>query len=557
MIKSPSSFFRIIDFRHILLVSLLVLIIWTPFFFASSFNNAYADWTFRKSYMSYTVTSIFKYGEFPYWVTSPEYEQLRLKGVHVFFANPETHVLSPYIFLYAVFPYMTAAKIFILIHLLVGVTGCYFVIKKLRRRNGLPFFILFSLLVLCNGAFVSHVSVGHLQFASYAYFPLIYYFFTNALETSQIKKQSANTLAAGILLSLSYYEGNAHVLFHFMIFLFLYAYFSIKPDRRSLKRHIFALIMLIGSFFLFSAFKMLPGLYYFSAYKSHYLKYFFNYKEFFLCFIDPIAPIGKHTHEYNMFIGKSGLLLLLSGFVFIKTKRQKVLLMCFFLFFLFCFCPFPGFFSSLPFFQTQGVYSRFRLVMLFIMILGSVEGLMNCFSSQNFAQLKRPHKSMIYIFFFALLSVLSLELSLHGIRTRVNPEDHGFRYRQRLPRLQIQAPRFVSCSPNTYSIEPVSNGINYFRYRITPTAQEAVQPEKIMFYSPDISFKNVKPALKIIGEGEITSYNGFLAVELPSMHDGVIELRQSHIYTLIGKWLSASFALFILVYSLLLTLMKK
>ena len=145
---------------EIFLVWLVVMAVWTPFFSSVRVDDKSLDWTFRTDYTGYELNALFHDHAFPFWVTDGRFEQLRVKGVHDFFANPETDVLSIMTPLAKIWGVLTAVKIVVALHLGLGVWGCQRLLAVLRgpvRARGpwLLGLLTTALLVLCNGALVA------------------------------------------------------------------------------------------------------------------------------------------------------------------------------------------------------------------------------------------------------------------------------------------------------------------------------------------------------------------------------------------------------------------
>jgi hypothetical protein len=102
----------------------VVVAVWGPFLASSRVDDKSLDWTFRADYVGYELNAIFNDDELPYWVTDDRFEQLRAKGVHDFFANPETDVISLITPFAKVGGLLAAVKISLVLYLGIGVRGC-------------------------------------------------------------------------------------------------------------------------------------------------------------------------------------------------------------------------------------------------------------------------------------------------------------------------------------------------------------------------------------------------------------------------------------------------
>ena len=126
------------------------MVVWWPFLHSARVNNHASDWNYRTDYTGYTLHAILDERDFPFWVTSRRFEQLRVKGVHDFFANPETDVLSPLTLLARPFGYFAALKITLLLYLAVGVYGCRCLLRAFGTRASPVATLLLALLGFCT-----------------------------------------------------------------------------------------------------------------------------------------------------------------------------------------------------------------------------------------------------------------------------------------------------------------------------------------------------------------------------------------------------------------------
>ena len=247
----------------------LLLVIWWPFLSTPTFSAGQADWRYRANYMSYTVKSLFTDGQIPFWATAPRYHQLWSPDAHGFFANPETEVLSPYVVLYAWLGFGPAVRLSLLLHIAIGVAGLCALLGFLGVRHW-PIVTLCAVLVYGTGFFVRHVLVGHLQFVSYTYFPAALWLYLRALHASRLDRSALMSIAAsGLVIALAYYEGNIHLVIQFLFVLGFISLFTAlaSPERR--RQAIAAMPVAVGSFFLFAAFKVLPGMAEYGGYRPN------------------------------------------------------------------------------------------------------------------------------------------------------------------------------------------------------------------------------------------------------------------------------------------------
>jgi len=115
---------------------ILLLALYSPLFFL--FNRVGINDTMKEvQYFSYIKTSLVQFHSLPYFLWKvPDlflgYPALQTRN---FIANPETTLFSPLTPLLAFLRWPVFIKLFLLVHLLIGVAGSFFLKKRLRWND--------------------------------------------------------------------------------------------------------------------------------------------------------------------------------------------------------------------------------------------------------------------------------------------------------------------------------------------------------------------------------------------------------------------------------------
>ena len=348
-------------------VTAVVALVWLPFLRSSRVNDESGDWTFRTDYTAYAAHAIFADRQLPLWVTRARFEQMRMPGVHDFFANPETDVLSLLTVLARYFPYLFAVKALLVLYLAVGVYGSQRLVRALSGQASAPATLLLSLIVLCNGSYLAHILVGHVQFMSLALFPLSLSFLVEAGATNvSLGRRLLWGGAAGALLAVAFYGGNTHPLVHFLVlFVVGFSVVSALLAPRSAVRLLFAGALVAVAFGAFAAWKLLPAYADFSAYRADYVIRYDGWRELGRHLLtDYSHATGSEPHEQNAYVGVAAagfLVLAVTGW----NRRTLPLVLVLLPLPLVMFAHEGDHLLTLPLLRTQGAVCRLVLPILF------------------------------------------------------------------------------------------------------------------------------------------------------------------------------------------------
>ena len=316
---------------EILFVWLVVVLVWLPFLQSQHVDNALSDWSYRTDYVGYGLNALFHDHQFPYWVTDPRFEQYRMKGIHDFFANPETDLLSVITPLAKLWGLFVAVKVSLVLYLGVGVWGCRRLLVAVGGAAGALSLLLASLLGLCNGAIAGHFLAGHVQFLAATTFPLALALELEAFEPAlHAAKRCFRACLAGAVLAAAYYSGAVHPLAAFLPgFVVLAPLFAVLIAPRRY-RVVLPMAALVGvSFVVLAAFKWLPGVVDFSGYRAAYRGVYEGWRQFGLELVSPWSPTtgSEYHHETNLYVGWVGVGALALALLGARDRRAIPLLL--------------------------------------------------------------------------------------------------------------------------------------------------------------------------------------------------------------------------------------
>jgi hypothetical protein len=482
--------------------------VWAPFIASPHVDNGLSDWSYRTDYNAYALNAIVHDHQFPYWVTLPRFEQFRIKGIHDFFANPETEVLSIVTPLAAAFDYLVAVKIQLVVCLLVGVIGCRRLLRTFGGSGAFLTTLLLALLVLANGALVAHTLMGHTQFLTVAIMPLAFALLVDAWEARI--PPSARVLragGAGAVLAVCYYAGNVHPLIQFFFFMGLFIGGSILLNPRATPR----ILLVAGAtavwFLALAAFKLVPGMLDFREYRANHFLAYDGWLDLARNFVTPWR-LGQSylRHEFNAYVGWVGVAVL--AFAVLGWNRRTVPLVVAALVLSWMMVIKAGNpLLELPVLRTQGVYTRLRIWVIFALALAAVVRI----EAWTAWLRRRGGARASIVIAVALLEVdgyLAVDLG------RVNvADDVSLSCVHDLPKAEgpfDAPPRFDSQDPARARIVASGARANTFRYRFV----QEDGADGTLFVSPDVAVKPHPPHLHVLGSAALTSSGDRLAVRL-------------------------------------------
>ncbi|MCB9555261.1 MAG: hypothetical protein H6707_04100 [Deltaproteobacteria bacterium] len=524
------------------MAAIVTLFVWWPFLTGQRVDNHALDWSFRSNYTSYAVTSFRDYGEIPYWVTENDYKQVRLRHRFSFFANPETEVFAPLTWLYLLLPFSLAVRVDLVLHLLLGVFGVAIAGRRLVGKPHLLPSLLVTLLVLCNGAVIAHTVAGHLQFRSFCFFPLVFGLLLGGVAAKSHRSRLLYCATGGALLAIAFYEGNAHLLLHFLFFLCLYftVHALLRPQERRGAIHAVAITLL--TFVGLAAYKLLPAAVALRGYRASYFSAFPDVGSLVHSLFVPTESALRRGgmdlghHEATSYLGVLGVLAVLVGIARFARPTAQLLLCASVLLTLSLRDP-AAIAAKLSLFSSQGAFGRMRLVGLLCLGLCSFYGWQ---ALVNGARRRGRRTYTIVIVFVALLvGAFAVDLRLNAMDAYLDrfagapwPELH---------RARVVAPRLRS-TVGSCRLKVAAHGVNWFRFEYSGAG----------CLSRFCQFRLVaqRPAtrvpLRVSGEAVGASEAEQFAV-IPTGQSGRFELRYASRSLAVGKWTSLITGILLLV----------
>ncbi len=511
----------------------VVLTVWWPFFRSSRIDNHAGDWLLRTQYLRYTLNAILHDRELPLWVTSPSYEQPRAAGVHEFFANPETDVLS-LTTLFAMFRgLLTGTKLAFAIYLSAGALGARRLVRVLTGKAGEAMVsfvapLLLALLALCNGSLVAKAIVGHTQFLTIALFPLALALMVESWDARlPARARLFRAALCGALLAVAYYAGNAHSLIHFLlIFPGLFALLCLLHRRADLRIILPSSLVLGGSFLGVAAFKLCPGLGAFHAYKASYVIGYKGWRDLARNLVihwvkNPAG--GDFPHELNLYVGWFGVAILLLA-VTVRSARGRFFVLLAVAVAALAFKKDGAFLQRLPYFQTQGVFARFGVQALLAMAVAA------SMRVEQLVDTSREKKSRARTAFVALLACLAVGLAI-DLRSNVKNAEMAYgvdALPERADPIDV-APVFDVEPGRKVRIDTPKVSANSMTYAFA--ALDGQGPP--LFLARDLSVASGASHLRLEGSAELTEQNGRLAVRATDT-EGTFTLRYANPLVTLG-----------------------
>jgi hypothetical protein len=501
------------ELLEVTLVFAAVVAVWGPFLASARVNNGLSDWAYRTNYVAYGLNAIFSDHQLPYWATNPDFEQYRMKGVHDFFANPETDVLSLVTPLAKIWDVLTAVKIAVVACLALGVWGCRRLLVVLGGAAGLLPLLIASLLALCNGAFVGHILAGHTQFMATATFPLTLALMLEAFDPAlRAATRCLRACLSGALLAMAYYSGAAHPLFYFILgFGVLVPLFTVLVAPRRFLVVVPSALLVGVSFVALAAWKLLPGVVDFSGYQCNYHGVYASFHDFATELVIPWSPVGHgYHHETNFYVGWIGVGLLTFAILGLRDRRSIPLLLACFAMASLMFLKGDSRVFSLPLIRTQGAFQRLR----FVLIQGVAVVAATQIQSIVTWIRRRPRRS-VRVGVVAVLAALSVCFAFDLWRTAVRHQVNAGCL-DRPPQAKgpfDSAPELVPVDRRSTRVEVGRVKANQFEYEYWTSRGGPAS-----LRAPSLRASPRAPHLKLAGDGEIVMRDGILTVNVTGAH---------------------------------------
>lgn len=506
----------------------MLLWLWSPVLSSDRVNDTFQDWSYAAEYKSYATTALFDFGEMPYFAWQGRHKGHRTGGFEAFFANPETSVLSPLLPLYRVLDYQSATQAERAIRLLLGVVGAYVLLAAWLSCVSPAALAVFCLLYFGSGAVAGHTLVGHGMAQALFALPLALGLYLRAAAGGGSQRVRPAAVGCGAVLALMLYEGASHFLTHFLVFLVVYSAFVCALDRSRTRATLTALITALVSFGLLGAYKLLPMTELYWGYASDYRMGYESLRELAQQF-QPFAAQVRFEHERNSYIGIVGAALFAASLLR-WTRRTAPLLLTGLLFLLLTWLPVANWLQqSVPFFESQGAVTRFRIGFLIALACASA-GLVDRATARVSDWASFPRRAAAIGVAVLLLLGLAADLRHQNFELR-----RQLLLRDPYPVLQpatIAALPFVA-SRNGIDIQPVRGGINWAEYRYSTSG-------------PTNPGESMIPRVQPVGVDQLAFF-GDVRVEAradgialyPTRPNGSFGYRYHHPAVALGGWISA------------------
>jgi hypothetical protein len=426
------------------------------------------DWDVASAYRYITVLSLREHGEGPWW------HPFLCGGVPAFgYVEGATNLISPYLPFYLLFDIRTAIRVEVVGQALLALSGAYLFASRFTKSVALC--ALLAALFVLNGRFAFQAASGHTWHLGYALMPWAFYFFERAHASGRL----STAVWSGVAIALQCYLGAIYPLPHTALFLALYA-FLLAFASKTLRP--LALFSVAGSSAAgLAAPKLLAVLDHMQAVpRLIESKEVIGFSELFVMLLQPEQRFGERPvpvpaynwHEWGIYVGFGGVLVLCAGLLFATGRRENVLKV------LGVTCLLLGFgafhelapwalLHELPIFASQHVPSRFHFSMLLFLGAAFVG-----FAARRLdpAIERRPHVDALMLIPVALLawdmarySRIPFEQAFWMRAPSQIPRAESFRHRT-LPPVQYlrrdwAAPILLSMFANTgvircYGVDP-------------------------------------------------------------------------------------------------------
>lgn len=302
----------------LLIVIFSVLIILTYVVCFTSFDKTLSgDWGYFNSLRLIIKSTILHYHKLPFhdpWII----------GGYDYFANPESQIISPFMFLVLIFNPHEAGIIYFLILGVIGSVSAYYLFRYLNISKSLS--VLGGFLFINSSWMSLHFVEGHVIFAPFQLFPLLLLF---SFRITEARVQ----LYLVLLLSFFFLEGAMYPAF-FAPYVVLAALLC-KPGKvraliSRMKRKPLWFILLILTFVLLASPKIVPTMFIFGSryYDLHYFQMpFADYWNVFLnpmqtYFTKPPSNTDLLFHEVGCYLGILSVLIIINS-LFSKHYRNN------------------------------------------------------------------------------------------------------------------------------------------------------------------------------------------------------------------------------------------
>ena len=341
------------------------VIIISSLFFISIYKNfdywGIRDWDYHQFINAVPRQTILEYGQIPLW--NP-YQC----GGNVMLANPQSGFLSPFFIFIILFGEVVGLKINIIIHMMIGMLGSYYLARHLKFGDIASYFP--PIIFMMSSIYQLQLAEGHMTWIAMSWIPWVFLYYLKSIEKLRY------VIISGLFISMMFFEGNVYIFAYSILLLSIYGF--LRTIQSLSIRPITAIILIIIIILPFSAIKLLPVLEVsIENPRSIDDSSGFTLEILYNSFLNRIQKLGAHYfngqvwgwHEYGAYIGDIVALLSLYGIVLFFRKEWPIIITTFmFLIFIFNYnSPINlwALIHSLPLYESLRNPSRMVLMAVF------------------------------------------------------------------------------------------------------------------------------------------------------------------------------------------------
>jgi hypothetical protein len=357
--------------------SILVAIVVGPWF-KDLGTFGFHDWDVQTAHRYLVRMSILEHGELPWW------NPFACGGFPAWgYVEGDTILVSPLLPVYLALPMSLAIRVEVVAMALLGAAGAYAAASRLAESPAAR--VLVVVLWAVNGRWALQTAAGHTWHLAYAWLPWCFYFFERARAP---ERRAVDVAGLAGCLAMLVYAGGIYPLPHTVLVLGLYAAFVALGERRLAPLVTLGLggLLALG----LAAPKLLPLLDGFAkAPRLIDSKETMDLGAFFTMLTSRQQGFGARParvpaygwHEWGIYIGAPGVVILAAGLVFVRGVRETALKLVGAILVLLGFgafhpyAPWTLLHAHAPVFRSQHVPSRFLYPAVFVLSLVAAAGL--------------------------------------------------------------------------------------------------------------------------------------------------------------------------------------
>lgn len=303
--------------------------------FRDTHTFGFHDWDVQASHRYLVLLSLFRYHEFPSW------NPFACGGFPAWgYVEADTIVVSPFLPAYLVLPLALALRIEVLGMALIGAAGAYAAASRFTTSHAAR--ALTAVLWAANGRWALQAASGHTWHLAYAWLPWCLFFFERARgatadgrdagPSAKKTRQIVDFSLGGACIAMLVYSGGIYPLPHTVLVLGVYALLLALLDRSARPLVVLAMMGLLGVGLaapkllpLIDGFRKAPRL--IESTETMDLGALWamltSRDQAFSSRPAHVTPYG--WHEWGIYVGVAGALVLVLGVVFVQGRREAAL----------------------------------------------------------------------------------------------------------------------------------------------------------------------------------------------------------------------------------------